>query len=131
MSKYAPITAAVLGQLLRHLWSSGRPGALTEAFKLGSCFFEAFRAGELAEALLSDLSYSAELKAWVSAVWMPKRKEYKAVPLLPGRDDMCRDYLLLWGDAAIERYFVSTGRLSRPHVFWDLGSQVMGAQAHV
>ena len=44
------------------------------------------------------------------------------MPLLPGRDDMCRDYLLLWGDAAIERYFVSTGRLSRPHVFWDLAA---------
>ena len=53
---------------------------------------------------------------------MPKRKEYKAVPLLSGRDDMCRDYLLLWGDAAMERYLVSTVRLSRPRVFWDLGS---------
>ena len=59
-------------------------------------------------------------------MWMPKRKEYKAVPLLPGRDDMCRDYLLLWGDAAIERYFVSTGRLSRPHVFWDLAPKTSG-----
>ena len=129
VSKYAPITAAVLGQLLRHLWASGRPGALSEAFKLGSCFFEAYRAGELAEALLSDLSFCGELRAWVSAVWMPKRKEFKAVPLLPGRDDMGRDYLLLWGDAAIGKYFsggAGQGRLSRPHVYADLAPKSSG-----